>query len=322
LHHLSRNLLSIIYIIILFTHDHLSNTNVYLPLNFDPTQHITYDVNTLIDFLHTRQHIDDTIKTFLSPPQLCRTPIFYGLPKIHKQGTSLRPIVSGFNSLTDNLSKFITHFIQSLATKIPSYIRDTKYLLNILYSLYEIPPNTYLVTADVTSLYTNIPHDEGIEATPFYLNHFRDDLPIYAPNTNVFRIILQLSLTTAPSDFKTTTTYKNWGLRWEEDMHPHTQIYSWNALKTTYSLPGTSNYLYGNHSSTTFFYISWLFARTYLINYLYEQSPSNDYIHIWDIIIHDYTIFRYPNIYRPKQTHQNQIIQKTHWSFISTPLPF
>ena len=37
-------------------------------------------------------------------PQL-RIPKFYGLPKIHKEGTPLRPIVDSINSVTYQISK-------------------------------------------------------------------------------------------------------------------------------------------------------------------------------------------------------------------------
>ena len=44
-----------------------------------------------------------------------QTPLFYGLPKIHKIFDSfppLRHIVSGFNSCTCNLSKFVSSFLK------------------------------------------------------------------------------------------------------------------------------------------------------------------------------------------------------------------
>ena len=104
--------------------DHLNDTNTYEQLNFNPTSHISYDANTFIDFLNTRHHIDYDTKCFLQPKNPTRTPIFYGLPKIHKPNTPLRPIVSGFDSPTDNLARYITHFLQLLAQLLPSHIKD------------------------------------------------------------------------------------------------------------------------------------------------------------------------------------------------------
>ena len=96
-----------------------------------------------------------------------RTPLFYGLLKIHKIFDSfppLRPIVSRFNSCTCNLSKFVDSFLKFQAQQCKSYIRDTKDFLVKLSLIKNIPENSFLVTMDVSSLYTNIDHEEGAEA--------------------------------------------------------------------------------------------------------------------------------------------------------------
>ena len=79
-----------------------------------------------------------------------RTPLFYGLPKVHKKDVPLHPIVSGCDSPTDNLSKYITHFIQPLVTHFPSCIKDTKHFLRIIHDTPTLPPDEFLVTADVS----------------------------------------------------------------------------------------------------------------------------------------------------------------------------
>ena len=97
-----------------------------------------------------------------------RTPLFYGLPKIHKifdLFPPLRPIVSGFDSCTCNLSKFVDSFLKFQAQKCKSYIRDTKDFLIKLSSIKNIPANSFLVTMDVSSLYTNIDHEEDADAS-------------------------------------------------------------------------------------------------------------------------------------------------------------
>jgi len=60
----------------------------------------------------------------------------------------------------------------------PSYINDSKQFINTLESL-PLLPDTLLVTIDVSSLYTNIPQDEGIEACIEALQNF--DLPHKPP---------------------------------------------------------------------------------------------------------------------------------------------
>ena len=53
--------------------------------------------------------------------------------------------------------------IKNLAQQVPSYIKDTTHFLTMIQDI-TINPNDLLVTIDVSSLYTNIIHEEGLEA--------------------------------------------------------------------------------------------------------------------------------------------------------------
>ena len=145
-------------------HTHLQDHSTYKPLTYNPTSAIVNDACTLIEYMHFQHIIDKATMEFLLPPKNTRTPLFYGLPKIHKPDCPLRPIFSRCDGTTDHLSAYITHFIQPLASNLPSHIKDTKRFLNLIEKLPPFPPNALLVTADVTSLYTNISHEEGITA--------------------------------------------------------------------------------------------------------------------------------------------------------------
>ena len=138
--------------------------------------------------------IDDETKHHLTPPKPARTPLFYGLPKVHKPNIPLRPIVSACDSPTDQLSNYVTHFIQPLVEILPSYIRDSKHFLQLLESLPPLPENAILVTADVTSLYTNIPHEEGIESVLHYMKLHANTLPPDGPSPHTIGILLETIL--------------------------------------------------------------------------------------------------------------------------------
>ena len=129
-----------------------------------------------------------------------RSSIFYGLPKIHKSkeiqenirncsGThikiskpddlKLRPIIAGPSCSTQRLSNLLDILLKPLCKKVPSFIRDDMDFLN--YIPENVPLNTILVSFDVTSLYTNIPHDLGIQAVTFWLEKFQAEIPIRFP---------------------------------------------------------------------------------------------------------------------------------------------
>ena len=92
---------------------------------------------------------------------------FYLLPKIHKLGNPGRLIISSCDAPTERISKFVDHHLRPLVRTIPSYIKDTT---DFLMKVQSLPSDTLLITLDVSSLYTNILHVEGIAACIEALN--------------------------------------------------------------------------------------------------------------------------------------------------------
>ena len=103
--------------------------------------------------------INEEIKRFLiqTDPKPGR---FYILPTVHKQSNAGRPIVSSNSHTTERISQFVDHHLTPLVQTTQSLIKDTTpHFLNKLEQLGQLPPNALLVTLDVSSLYTNIPHN-------------------------------------------------------------------------------------------------------------------------------------------------------------------
>ena len=75
----------------------------------------------------------------------------------------IQPIVSSCESPTENISQFVDYWLQPIMKNLPSYLKDTSHLIRELKQIF-IEPNTILVTVDVKSLYTCIPHVDGITA--------------------------------------------------------------------------------------------------------------------------------------------------------------
>lgn len=146
----------------------LQNETFYQVLEHDPTQNICQEIKHELNEMITNEQINRKEYKFLSKNlEQPRTPIFYGLPKIHKTfftSPPLRPIISGFNSCTANLSKYLDSFLKFQARKCESYIRDTKDFLIKINNISNLPKDCTLITMDVSSLYTNIDHLEGAEA--------------------------------------------------------------------------------------------------------------------------------------------------------------
>ena len=79
------------------------------------------------------------------------------LPRVHKARIPGRPILSANKSPTEGISALIDSYIRPHVNQIKSYIKDTKHFIKVVENL-DIPENAYLVSFDIVSLYTNIPH--------------------------------------------------------------------------------------------------------------------------------------------------------------------
>ena len=156
---------------------HLADPTTYKELSSNSNQTITNDVLSTINYLYNTHRIDDVTRHQLTPPKPTHTPIFYGVPKVHKPNILPRPIVSACECPTDQLSNYITHFIQAFVEILPSYIQDNKHFLQLHESLPPLSENAILVTADAISLYTNRPHEEDIESVLHYMKLHANILP-------------------------------------------------------------------------------------------------------------------------------------------------
>ena len=139
-------------------------------------------VTQLINKLYGRNQIDEMTKKWLcqtqNPP---RIPVFYTLTKIHKPVRTDRPIISGREGPTEKLSAFVDKRLQPIAQQQKSYLKDTTAFINFIERT-KVPEKALLVSMDVTSLYTNIPQEEGIQTVcKVYVSFYQNKIPIPTP---------------------------------------------------------------------------------------------------------------------------------------------
>ena len=168
----------------------LNNSEYYEKLTENPTDCFANEVKSTVTKMFQKGSIDQKVLNFLVPSNP-RTALLYLLPKIHEPGNPGRPIVSSCGTATENISRYVDYFLQHLAAQVPSYIKNTTSFLNKIQDLPRLPPGYLLVTLDVTSLCTNIPHDEGISACMNALN----TRPSQHPPTSDICQLIELILT-------------------------------------------------------------------------------------------------------------------------------
>lgn len=72
-------------------------------------------------------------------------------------------MISGNESLTEPVSKYIDYFVQPCVSSLPAYVQDTTDVLQ------KVGSEVFLVTMDVEALYTNIEHQQGLQALAHFL---------------------------------------------------------------------------------------------------------------------------------------------------------
>ena len=141
---------------------------------------------------------------YLSGPVDPRPRRFYILPKIHKKGDTWpipnrmppgRPVVSDIDSESYRVSDYVDFFLKPLACKHPSYIKNSYDFIDKIKNC-PINKHTYLVTGDVTSLYTNMKHDIMLSSIKKIFETYPD------PNRPVNHLLKLLKLMIENNDFE------------------------------------------------------------------------------------------------------------------------
>ena len=94
------------------------------------------------------------------PHRLC-PPKLYGLPKIHKPDTRLRPIVSSCGSLTYGVAKELAKFLKPWVGKSPHHITSTQDFVEQAKQI-KLEPGECLSSYDVSDLLTSVPIDPAL----------------------------------------------------------------------------------------------------------------------------------------------------------------
>ena len=132
----------------------LQDTATYKELKRDPAPSLRTKMNSLLLSLKRQGE--------LSVPQYNRlrdssgtTPLLYGLPKIHKTGSPLRPIASFFTSPTYHLSKYLCHILSPLVGNSDSHVKNSSSFAEFIKSQHV--GDGIFVSFDVVSLFTRVP---------------------------------------------------------------------------------------------------------------------------------------------------------------------
>ncbi|CAF1097900.1 unnamed protein product [Rotaria magnacalcarata] len=155
-----------------------AKTNAYIQLSSDPLMNTFYKVVSLLNNLRIKQQITQWQHTKMMPDKnKIQLAYLYFIPKPHKTGTPLRPIVSGMNAPTTKISRMLDRLIRPL---FDQYVKKTTIIdgvhlirqLDKYVSLGLLKPTTHLCTFDITDLYTMLPQEQSIAISKQFLIRF------------------------------------------------------------------------------------------------------------------------------------------------------
>ena len=139
----------------------LQDTNTCKVLPKDPTSHLKNKLITLLKDIKQTGGLS-TQKYKQLYPTSAVPPKFNGLPKIHKTGTPLRPIVSSRGSITYGIDKELSHIIKPLVRQSPHHLKNTQHFIQQLQGK-RLEPGETITSFDVKALFTSVPVQPSIQ---------------------------------------------------------------------------------------------------------------------------------------------------------------
>lgn len=170
----------------------VSDENIYQKITRDNTLAIETKNNQIVKRLHDGGYIDGITKQCLTTHN-SRIPRMYGLPKIHKTGIPLRPIVSCIMSPTYALSKFLNNILKPITNLRGFNVKDSFQFVERIRNI-DVPDGYKMISLDVVSLFPNIPRDLALEI----INEMWDSINTHTNiNNTLFMSIVKFCLETS-----------------------------------------------------------------------------------------------------------------------------
>ena len=139
----------------------LLNQNTYKVIPKDPTTTIKNKLINILKVIKTKTGLGSYSYKAMYPTG-CVPPKFYGLPKIHKPDTPLRPIVSSCGSITYGVAKELAKILKPLVGKSPHHINSTQDFVEQA-KHFKLEAGECLSSYDVSALFTSVPIDPALK---------------------------------------------------------------------------------------------------------------------------------------------------------------
>ena len=219
-------------------------------------------------------------------------------------GPPYRPIVSSKRTLAEHISWYVDSILQTLLHNIPNLITDTNDFLRKLNDInHLLTPESTMITMDVNSLYTNVPHTDGINACRSFLDRHTTDPALI----NDIPILIDFILTHSLFKFNNDHYLQIKGTAMGTKMAPAYANISMDAIETSFlsSSPLKPSIYYRNIDDI---FLIWPHGNDSLTHFL--EHANNIYLNIK--FTHECSKTTLPFLDVSVQIAQNEIFTTLH----------
>ena len=96
-----------------------------------------------------------------------------------------RPVVSTSGTMMAGLSKWFEHWLKKLRHQVPTYLKESSHMIQLLKDQGTLKPGSKLFTADAKSMYTIIDTDHGTSQVVGWMEEYHEELPTEFPTKAV-----------------------------------------------------------------------------------------------------------------------------------------
>ena len=132
----------------------------YMILKTDPTNKYKNKLSALLKSIKTEGGINDNTYIRLYPTEAVPAK-YYGLPKVHKPGMPLRPIISSIGSVTHSTAKELAIIIKPLVRGSSHHVKNNMDLIQSIKGI-QLRPEECIMSFDVEALFTSVPIEPAI----------------------------------------------------------------------------------------------------------------------------------------------------------------
>ena len=141
--------------------DLLSDQRTYKKLKSDPTAKYKRDLVELLKEIKEKFNLPQSLYKQLYPTN-DQPPRFYGLPKVHKVGYPLRPIVSSIGTITYGCAQYLAKILSPLVGKTPYHVKNSVDFVEVICGQ-TLQDDEEMRSFDVSALFTSVPVDKALD---------------------------------------------------------------------------------------------------------------------------------------------------------------